>query len=42
MIFSVVNMGERQVTTERQTVAGRIRALLAHLPPERLMHPIAA
>jgi 5-methyltetrahydropteroyltriglutamate--homocysteine methyltransferase len=36
VIFGVISMGERQPETP-QTVAGRIRAALEHLSPERLI-----
>jgi 5-methyltetrahydropteroyltriglutamate--homocysteine methyltransferase len=36
VIFGVINMGDPEPETP-QTVAARIRAALAHLPPERLI-----
>ena len=36
MIFGVINMGDPAPETP-ETVAARIRAALAHLPPERLI-----
>ena len=36
MIFGVISMGDPAPETP-ETVAGRIRAALAHLPPERLI-----
>jgi 5-methyltetrahydropteroyltriglutamate--homocysteine methyltransferase len=36
VIFGVINMGDPEPETP-ETVAGRIRAALAHLPPERLI-----
>jgi methionine synthase II (cobalamin-independent) len=35
VIFGVINMGDPEPETP-ETVAGRIRAALAHLSPERL------
>jgi 5-methyltetrahydropteroyltriglutamate--homocysteine methyltransferase len=36
MIFGVINMGDPEPETP-ETVAARIRAALAHRPPERLI-----